>query len=579
MMSRILDSDEETRDFNAAKAELFEAISHPLRIKILQVLNEKPMGFAELGRAVGIGSAGHLSFHLTKLRYLVKQNLEGDYALTDDGREALWSVNALEQANERIAVKVGQVSLKHRSWLRPTLGIVVVVLLVLGGVSLYQQQEYASQQQELASQQSLIAALQSGVPFVNAQNASVVIGQPNFTSEDAATSREGLYNPTQALFDTKGNLWVTDTYNNRVLEFKPPYSDGMSASVVVGQTDFVHALSGTTQTNFGQYPFGPTGAAFDQSGDLWIADSGNNRVLEFKPPFSTGMRASLVLGQSDFTARSGGEGGRNTLHVPSGLAFDSSGDLWALDSGDNRVLEYVPPFADGMNASLVIGQPSFEVIGLSTDFDGLPLLCSVNGLQCSLAIDHSNNIWLGDSENNRILEFRPPFSDGMNATMVIGAQNLMTDPWPGPGSISGAMFGFAVGFDPSGNLWTTLNHRLLVFKPPFVAEVRTFPSLEIGQPNFTATTDTGGRSGLTSPGNPGFDQLGNLWVPDGNRILEFAALSFTGVVQSSASPSTKNGQIQQAFLEASFLVLVVVIGIVFLRRKLWFNNSHQASRS
>jgi TolB-like protein len=81
-----------------AKVELFDAISHPMRIKILEALNEKPMGFAELGRAVGIESGGHLSFHLTKLGHLIRTNSHGDYILTREGKEALLTVKASREA-------------------------------------------------------------------------------------------------------------------------------------------------------------------------------------------------------------------------------------------------------------------------------------------------------------------------------------------------------------------------------------------------------------------------------------------------------------------------------------------------
>jgi DNA-binding transcriptional ArsR family regulator len=102
-----LESDEAWPDFDATKAELFEAISHPIRIRILRTLSEKPMGFAELGRAIGIESGGHLSFHLTKLRHLVKMTREGNYALTGDGKEALWSVNALQKSSDKITRQAG----------------------------------------------------------------------------------------------------------------------------------------------------------------------------------------------------------------------------------------------------------------------------------------------------------------------------------------------------------------------------------------------------------------------------------------------------------------------------------------
>jgi ArsR family transcriptional regulator, arsenate/arsenite/antimonite-responsive transcriptional repressor len=75
--------------FNEARAELFEALGHPMRIKILEALEAQPMGFAELKKHVDIESSGHLQFHLRKLGSLVRGSESGTYALTDDGREAL----------------------------------------------------------------------------------------------------------------------------------------------------------------------------------------------------------------------------------------------------------------------------------------------------------------------------------------------------------------------------------------------------------------------------------------------------------------------------------------------------------
>src|SRR5439155_4689672 len=99
-------------------------------------------------------------------------------------------------------------------------------------------------------------------------------------------------------------------------------------------------------------------SAFDSKGALWVADGSNNRVLEYVPPFSTGMAASLVIGQSSFNTQVHAAS-QTGLYNPDGVRFDSNGDLWVADSNNNRTLEYVPPFADNMPASLVIGQPDF----------------------------------------------------------------------------------------------------------------------------------------------------------------------------------------------------------------------------
>jgi len=73
-------------------SETFETISHPLRIKVLKTLNERPMSFSELKRELGIKSIGQLDFHLKKLGKLVTVNEEGKYSLTNEGHAAsrLW---------------------------------------------------------------------------------------------------------------------------------------------------------------------------------------------------------------------------------------------------------------------------------------------------------------------------------------------------------------------------------------------------------------------------------------------------------------------------------------------------------
>ena len=85
----LLGTEKPSNEFDTREAELFEALGHPTRIGILQMLNERPLGFSELKKKLGIDSSGHLTFHLSKLAGLVKTDLEGKYCLTDSGREAL----------------------------------------------------------------------------------------------------------------------------------------------------------------------------------------------------------------------------------------------------------------------------------------------------------------------------------------------------------------------------------------------------------------------------------------------------------------------------------------------------------
>ena len=78
-------------------SEMFEAISHPIRIKILKLLAKRPMSFSELKRKLGIKSSGKLDFHLKKLGNLVTLNSEDKYALTKEGYAALQTITTVRK--------------------------------------------------------------------------------------------------------------------------------------------------------------------------------------------------------------------------------------------------------------------------------------------------------------------------------------------------------------------------------------------------------------------------------------------------------------------------------------------------
>ena len=64
-------SDGSNSDFNEARAEVFDALGHPTRIKVLQALGQRPLSFSELKKEVGIESSGHMAFHLGWLNHLL----------------------------------------------------------------------------------------------------------------------------------------------------------------------------------------------------------------------------------------------------------------------------------------------------------------------------------------------------------------------------------------------------------------------------------------------------------------------------------------------------------------------------
>jgi sugar lactone lactonase YvrE len=355
--------------------------------------------------------------------------------------------------------------------------------------------------------------LEFASPFANGMQATVVFGQASFTSHAAATTKSGMNAPTEVAFDKAGDLWVADSFNNRVLEFASPIKAAGTPSFVLGQTDYASNLDG------GQQSLSlPSSVAFDKSGNLWTADELNNRVVEFASPLSTGTNATLSLGQASLTLETSG-GGKGGLTVPFDAVFDSSGNLWVSDSGNNRILEFAAPFATGMNASLVIGQASFMTYANGTSASGL-------NFPAGIAFDSSGNLWVADAGNSRVLEFNPPFANGMSASLVIGQADFVSST---PGVSANRLYApFSVAFDALGRLFVadSGNSRILGFSSsPFVnGEAAT---LVLGQLSFTARAPNFSQAGLDVPESLSFDHSGGLWVADSinNRVMEFTTFS------------------------------------------------------
>ena len=287
--------------------------------------------------------------------------------------------------------------------------------------------------------------------FVAAQPGDVVLGQPDLFSSKCNNGRaagdvgglgaDSLCGPARMAVDQKGNLYVADSGNNRVLVYNTPF-DASSGEPGAGDAsaDFVYGQGGAFTTRSCD-PSGanattlcnPSAVAIDGATDIYIADAGNSRVLEFAkagiPPTASDAIASRAYGQgavADFsdTQCADGVGGdpsasNHAMCHPGGVAIDASGDLFVADTGNNRVIEIDTPLGGTQNASRVFGQGAdFAASGCNRHAmaPGVATLCAPAGLM----IDLLGNLWVADANNNRVLEFAAPFSSDTAAAMVIG---------------------------------------------------------------------------------------------------------------------------------------------------------------
>ncbi len=208
--------------------------------------------------------------------------------------------------------------------------------------------------------------------------------------------------------DSKGNLYVSDYSNNRIVRFDDAANkaSGASANGVIGQSSWTSSTL-STQRNGLQYP---SGIFVDSQDRLWVADKSNHRVLRYDNPDtldgSGGVApdADAVIGQASWTGHASGTT-RSSLDSPSAIFVDSSDRLWLLDQFNARILRFDNAGSlDGSGgtapeASAVIGQASFTT---NSTGESASLM---SGEERGLWLDEEGNLWVSDTNNHRVLRF------------------------------------------------------------------------------------------------------------------------------------------------------------------------------
>jgi hypothetical protein len=179
--------------------------------------------------------------------------------------------------------------------------------------------------------------------LTNGASASKVFGQSDYTTGDfyPITTQYQFGQPT-SVYVNGTTAWIADRTFNRVLRFDNVYNkaNGANADGVLGQTGFATNTSDVTQSTMNH----PIGVCTDEKGNLYVLDQGNNRILIYLNAAnkSMGANADYVLGQPnfyEFTAKYNNNG-----FYPVGLttfAVDNSrGKLLVVDFGASRVLQF-----------------------------------------------------------------------------------------------------------------------------------------------------------------------------------------------------------------------------------------------
>ena len=387
----------------------------------------------------------------------------------------------------------------------------------------------------------LLLAAMPAIAAPGDTTADAVLGQTGFTTnlanQGGAAGTASTLSGNRGLFvDSTGRLWVADTGNNRVLMFTnaATFTNGQAADLVLGQADFVGILDNRGGANpTANTISGPRSVAVDSAGRLYVADSGNKRLLRYDPPFTNGMNAVQVFGQAgSFTTANQAAANAATadnMGNPDGIAVDSLGNVYLADLFLKRVLVFNTPAAAGGNttADIVIGQPNFTSAQRNqNDANPVPGANTLNNPE-GVALDSADNLYVADQENHRALLFKKPLTTNMNATRVYGQPNFTTNAQVNPPSATSLDVVVGVCVDPmSGNLYAadSTNFRILEYTDPQNDSTADRVFGQLGD----FTTKTLNKGGITADaindvGGVACDSLGNLFAGDrnNNRALRY----------------------------------------------------------
>ncbi len=202
-------------------------------------------------------------------------------------------------------------------------------------------------------------------------------------SSDGAGSAASFNQPEGVAVDTHGNVYVADTGNNEIRMITPAgVVSTLAGTPVAGSADGTGATAAFNH---------PTGVAVDSSGDLIVADLGNNEIRRVTPAgVVTTLAGALSPGSAD------GTGAAASFSSPQAVAIDPAGNVYVADGGNNEIRVIAP---NGIVTTLA---------GTTTpgSADGTGAGASFNN-PSGVTLDASGNLYVGDFNNNEIRKITP----------------------------------------------------------------------------------------------------------------------------------------------------------------------------
>jgi uncharacterized protein (TIGR03437 family) len=333
-------------------------------------------------------------------------------------------------------------------------------------------------------------------------------GTPGYTGDNGPPTSAQLYSPTAVAVDSAGNLYIADTHNQSIRKV----ASGVIATVAGNGTRGSSGDNGLATSALLNNPYG---LAVDSAGNLYIADSSNNRIRKV----SGGMIATVAGNGTPGYSGENGPAINAQLDYPQGVAVDSAGNLYIADAGNNRIRKV----SNGVIATVAgSGTPGF-----SGD-NGLATSAQFNNPD-GVAVDPAGNLYIADTSNNRIRKV-----SNRIITTVAGDGTVGFSGDNGPATSAQLAYPWGVAVDSAGNLYIADygNNRVRKVSNGVIATVAGNGTRGFSGDNGPATS-----AQFYNPAGLAVDSLGNLYIADygNNRIRKVSGGMITTVAGGGAS--------------------------------------------
>ncbi len=336
-------------------------------------------------------------------------------------------------------------------------------------------------------------------------------GRPGFSGDGIVSNQSQLWIPESIAFDSSGNLYIADTGNHRIRRIT---RDGV-ITTIAGNGQLGSRGDGGQAVN-AEFNW-PSGLAVDASGAVYVSDTNNHRVRRIAP---NGIITTIAGKGVDGFSGDSGPATEAMLDTPVGLALDGAGNLLIADAGNNRIRKL------NLNTGII---STAAGNGYGRGGDGGAASAAGLFFPTGMTLDGAGNLYISDTGNHRIRKVTPA---GIIDTIAgTGTPGFDGDGGAAKSAQVNAPGGLAL--DARGNLYIADqgNHRIRLIKPD--GTISTFAGnglTGIEGENGAATSVR-----LTAPAGVAIDSAGNLFIADTGNHRVIAVVSFRNVASVSAA--------------------------------------------